>query len=76
MLDERRWSIYRLSVAQKSPNIPKHRHGISLREVSVLADAFKELPDNGELETEVVFCPRLVKFDLQWKGKKRQAPNE
>jgi hypothetical protein len=44
-----------LSMAENRPNVPNHRHGISLREVSTLADAFKELSAHGELETEVVF---------------------
>jgi len=42
-------------MAGNRPHIPKHRHGISLREVSALADAFKELSAYGELKTEVVF---------------------
>ena len=36
-------------------NVPKHRHGVSLREVSALADTFKEFSAHGELESEVVF---------------------
>jgi hypothetical protein len=44
-----------LPMAGKRSNVPNHRLGISLREVSTLADAFKELSAHGELETEVVF---------------------
>jgi hypothetical protein len=53
---------------EKGPNIPKSRHGVSPREVPALADTFKELSANGELESEMVLCPRLepfVKFDLE-----------
>jgi hypothetical protein len=57
---------------EKGPRIPKYRHGVSLREVPALGDMFKEFSANGELESEIVLCPRLepfVKFDLQWKEK-------
>jgi len=57
-------------------NVPKHHHGISLREVSALADAFKEPSADGEPEIGKVFCPRLeslVKSDLQ---RKEKHPNE
>jgi hypothetical protein len=42
-------------MTEKRQHIPKYRHGISFREVSSLADAFKELSAHGELKTEVVF---------------------
>jgi hypothetical protein len=61
-----------LTMAENRPNVPKHCHGISLREGSAVADAFKELSTRGEFETEVVTCVRLeplVNFDLQRKGK-------
>jgi hypothetical protein len=48
-------------------NVPKYGDGISLREMATLADALEELSADGELESEVVFCPRLeplVEFDL------------
>jgi hypothetical protein len=43
-----------ISPRRSLSNIPKHRHGISLREVSTLADAFKELSAHDELKTEIV----------------------
>ena len=46
----------------------KHCYGISLREVAALTGALEELAADSELESEVVFCPRLepfVEFDLQ-----------
>ena len=54
-------------------NVPKHGDGISLREMAALADALEELSADGELESEVVFCPRLeplVEFDLRGKTNK------
>jgi len=75
MLDETR--AYP-SMAEKRPNVPNHRHDISLREVSALADLFKELSADGELESEGVFCPRLeplVEFVLEAEGERmRQTP--
>jgi hypothetical protein len=67
-----------LSMAENRPNVPKHRHGISLREVSALVDMLKELSIHEELEIEVVFFPLkpLVEFDLQTEGKRmHQTPN-
>ena len=51
-------------------NVPKHGDSISLREMSALVDALEELSADGELESEVVFCPRLepfIEFDLRGK---------
>jgi hypothetical protein len=45
----------------------QNRDGIALCEATALADPLKELPADGELEIEIVRCPRLeplVKFDL------------
>jgi hypothetical protein len=48
-----------LSMAENLPNVPKHCHGTSLRELSALVDTFKEPSIHKELEIEVVFCPWL-----------------
>ena len=39
------------------PDVPKHRHGISFKRVSALADALKEFSGDGELESEIILCP-------------------
>jgi hypothetical protein len=43
-----------LCMAEKHVNVPKHCHGISFREVPALADTFKELSADSELESEIV----------------------
>jgi hypothetical protein len=41
-------------MAKKHVNVPKHCHGISLREVTALANTFKELSTDSELKSEIV----------------------
>jgi hypothetical protein len=43
-------------MAEKHVNVPKHCHrdGISFREVPALADTFKEISADSELESEIV----------------------
>jgi len=56
------------SPGEEQSNAPKHCHGISFREMTVLAKALEELSADSELESEVVLRPRLepfVELDLQ-----------
>ena len=51
-------SLALLSPGEEQSNVPKHCYSISFREVTVLAEALKELA----ADSEVAFCPRLELF--------------
>ena len=55
-------SLSLLSSVEEQSNVPKHCYGISFREMAALTGALKELAADSELESEVVFCPRLEPF--------------
>jgi hypothetical protein len=62
----------------RRPNVLKHRHGMLLREVLALADAFKELSIACELKSEIAHCTQhqpFLKIDLQQRERTRQARN-
>jgi len=67
------------SPVEEQSDVPKHCYSISFREMAALTEAFKELAADSELESEVIFCPRLepfVGFDLQKDNQTCQGTNE
>jgi len=64
----KRISLSLLSPAEEQSNVPKHCYGILFQEMAALTEVLKGRPANSELESKVVFCPRLepfVEFGLQ-----------
>ena len=74
----KRISLSLLSPGKERANVPKQCYGISFREVSALAETFKEFSADSELESKVVFYPRpkqIVGFDLQRDNQTCQGSN-